>query len=322
MRWIAALGILVALAVAAGASAGPSPTHRFKTPGAPAFPLAYHGFIWVAGHRGGTIYKIDPRRDRIVHAYHTNEDACFIEGSGGHIVYYSCDAPGAEVLNIRTGRMHTIGGGLRFAIPHRRPGVAYWDGNFEYAGSEWTSGPGLVVRRDRKTHVVLKRWRGIDTSGTTTTASGSIWIPGLTSVTRIDPHNDTLTIIPLPGALTDPSANQGYANVERVAVTRGTIWVTNPAGLYRINERTHIAALVRGISVGDLSEWGYIDLVAAHGSVFVRNGPSDVLRLDPKTGRVTARYPATGGGGGIEVAYGSLWVTNFINDTTWRIPLG
>jgi hypothetical protein len=321
-RSVAAFGVLATLAAAAVASGASSPSHRFKTPGAPALPLAYHGFLWVAAHRGGTIYKINPKMNRIVHAYQTWESACYIGGSGNWIVYSSCDAPGVKVLNIRTGRMRTFGGGLRFVIPHRRTGVAYWDGNFEYAGSEWTTGPGFVVRRDPKTHVVLKRWSGIDGSGTATIAGRSIWTPGQTSVTRIDPNDDTLTIIPLPGALKDPGANQGYATVERAAVTPGTIWVTNPAGLYRINEHTNAAVHVPGISVGDLYQLGNIDLVAANGSLFMRNGPNSVVRIDPATGRITARYPASGGGGGIEVAYHSLWVTNFINDTTWRVPLG
>lgn len=321
-RSIASLGIVVALALAAAASASHRPSHKFKTPGAPALPLAYHGFLWVAAHRGGEIYKIDPKTNRIIHAYQTWESACYIEGSGDRIVYSSCDAPGVKVLNIRSGRIRTFGGGLRFVLPHRRTGVAYWDGNFEFAGSEWTTGPGFVVRRDPRTHVVLKRWTGIDGCGTATIAGGSLWTAGGTSVTRIDPKDDTLTIIPLPGALKEPGANQGYATVERAAVTPGTIWVTNPAGLYRINEHTNAAVHVPGISVGDLYQLGNVDLVAENGSLFMRNGPNSVVRINPTTGKITATYPASGGGGGIEVAYGSLWVTNFIRDTTWRVPLG
>lgn len=324
-----ALAVLVigALLVGAAASAANRPKHTFKTPGAPAFPLAYRGFLWVAAHRGGQIFKINPRTDRIVHTYQTFESSCLpLIGSGDKILFASCGLTGAKILDIRSGRMHTMPAGPRFYVRMRNHG-AYW-GNLGFAGSEWigkgNGGPtGTIERVDPKTHVVLKRFRGIDVEvGTATAADGSLWIPGFTSVARIDPTDDTLTIIPLPGALSEPGPDQGYANAERLAVTPGAVWLTNPAGLYRITVKTNTAQLIRGISVGDLDQFGYIDLVAAKGSLFMRNGPKTVLRIDPVNGKVLSTYPASGGGGGIDVGFGSLWVANFINDTTWREPLG
>lgn len=325
-----ALAVLLvgALLVGAAASAAARPSHKFKTPGAPAFPLAYHGFLWVAAHRGGGIFKINPRTNRIVHTYQTGQPSCqTLVGFGNKILFATCTPGRGEILDIRSGRLHTMPVGLRFYLRHLRNGVAYW-GHLGFAGSEWigkgNGGPTETIERiDPKTHVVLKRFRGIDAQvGTATVTDGSLWIPGFTSVARIDPTDDTLTIVPLPGALSEPGFNQGYADAERLAVTPGAVWLTNPAGLYRISEKTNTAKLVPGISVGNLDQFGYIDLVAAKGSLFMRNGPKTVLQIDPATGKVTATYPASGGGGGIEVAYGSLWVANFINDTTWRIPLG
>jgi hypothetical protein len=313
---------LTVLAVTTVAGAAAKPSARFKTPGAPAFPVAYRGFLWVAAHRGGAIYKIDPKTDRIVHTYQTNESACYIQGSGSRIIFYTCDGPGGTVLNIRTGKMRRFGGGPQWSITTRPLGHASYWGNLTYAGSEWIFSPGRVERVDPKSHVVLKRWHGIDGEGSSNVANGSIWIGGTTTVTRVDMSDDKLTIIPLPGALTDPGDNQGYAVLERLAVTPGTIWATNPRGLYRIDMRTNQATQVPAIHVGNLDEWGYIDLVAAAGSLFMRNGPSQVVRIDPISGKITHRYAAAGGGGGIELAYRSLWVTNFIADTTWRIPIG
>lgn len=320
---VAAFFAAGALAFTMTAGAAPSPNHRFKTEGAPAFPVAYGGFLWVAAHRSGAIYEIDPRRNRIVHSYQTDESACYLNGSGDLMVFYTCDGPGGKYVDMRTGRMHTFGGGPGFATPISE-GQTQW-GNIDYAGSEWTKGPDSneVLRLDPRTHVVLKRFHGIEWEGNPwTVADGSLWMPAFTTVTRFDATNDTATIIPLPGSLKDPGPNQGYADIERLAITPGALWATNPAGLYRIDARTNEATLIPGIRVGDLDEFGYIDLVSANGSLFMRNGPNQVIRIDPTTGKIMARYPATGGGGGIEVAYGSLWVTNFISDTTWRIPLG
>jgi hypothetical protein len=311
---------LGALALAAAVAAAPQPSHKFRTQGAPAFPFAYRGWLWVAAHRGGAIYKINPKTNRIVHTYQTEESACYAQGSGGKITYYTCDGPGGVVVDLRTGKMRRFAKARFTSNPVE--GVSYW-GGLRYDGSDWIRTPkGLLERIDPKTHVVLKRWHGIQGEGSSNVADGSIWFAGDTVVTRVDPRDDTVTIIPLPGALSEPGPNQGYAVIERPAVTPGAIWAPNPAGLYRIDEGTNTARRVPGIQVGNLDEWGYIDIVAARGSLFMRNSPRQVVRIDPKSGSITARYPASGGGGGIEVAYGSLWVTNFITDKTWRIPLG
>jgi hypothetical protein len=311
---------LGALVLAAAVAAAPQPSHKFPTPGAPAFPFAYRGWLWVAAHRGGEIYKINPKTNRIVHTYQTGESACFAQGSGGKVTYFTCDGPGGVVIDVRTGKMRRFAKARFTSNPVE--GVTYW-GGLKYAGSDWIrTTRGVFERIDPKTHVVLKRWHGTQGEGTSNVADGSIWFGGNTVVTRVDPHDDTLTIIPLPGARSEPGPNQGYAELERLAVTPGAIWAPNPAGLYRIDEGTNTAKLVPGIRVGNLDEWGYIDIVAARGSLFMRNSPTQVVRIDPKSGSITAQYPASGGGGGIAVAYGSLWVTNFINDRTWRIPLG
>jgi hypothetical protein len=300
---------LVVLAVTAAAGAAPKPSARFKTPGAPANVAAYRGWIWVAAHRGGELYKINPSTNRIVHTYRKLGDGCGVFGRGASVAFWDCEG-GGYLVNVRTGKRRVFSGQ---ALP-----VAY-------AGSLWVwpADPnGVLERVDPKTHVVLKRWHGIDFEGPWSLDRGSIWIPGLTTLARVDTGDDTLTIIPLPGAAAWPDPQQVYSVVWRAAITPGAVWVPNPRGIYRVDERTNRARLVPGIRVGTLDEWGNIDIVASGGSLYVRLAGDRVVRIDPKSGAVTARYPATGGGGGIEVAFGSLWVTNFIADTTWRIPLG
>ena len=302
-----ALLCLAVLAVTA-AGAADKPSAKFKTAGAPGFITAYRGWIWVGAHRSGLLYKIDPRTDKTARTYNLPEDVCGLGGTGPDVWAGTCDGVGA-LVNIRTGK-------IRQARTEFPP--------ISYAGSLWLTRHdrgGRLQRVDPKTRLVLKTWRGIDVEGPPRVGSGAIWIPGLTTLSRFDATDDTRTIIPLPGAKSDPGLNQGYATVWNVAITPGTIWVPNPAGVYRVNERTNTATLLPRLRVGNLDEWGNIAIAAARGSLFVRLSPNQVERVNPNTGTVTARYPATGGGGDIAVAYGSLWVTNFAADTTWRIPI-
>jgi hypothetical protein len=299
---------LTVLAVATVAGAATKPSARLETPGAPAFVIAHRGWIWVGAHRGDQLFKINPRTNKVVHAYTVSDSVCGVTGSGPDVFVSGCDDMNSRI-GVRTGKVRRG--------PRGFPPLAY-------AGSLWRlswSLPGVLQRLDPKTHTVLKTFGGIDSEGPPRASDGSIWIPGHTTLTRVDTRNDTRTVIPLPGAKAAPGPNQGYAVVSNIAFERGTVWVPNPAGIYRVDERTNAARLLPGIHLGDLDQWGDIGFVAAKGSLFIRPTANQVVRIDPATGAVTARYPATGGGGDIAVAFGSLWVTNFISDTTWRIPL-
>lgn len=300
---------LTVLAATTVAGAATKPSAKLKTPGAPAFVTAHRGWIWVGAHRGDQLFKINPRTNKVVHAYTVSDSVCGVIDSGPDVFAGGCDDRN-NLVRVRTGRVRRGPSGFP---------------PFAYARSLWwlRRSPAVVLERlDPKTHVVLKAFRGIDAEGRPRTGDRSIWIPGLTTLTRIDTRNDTQTVIPLPGAKADPGPNQGYATVWNIAFTRDTVWIPNPAGIYRVDERTNATSLLPGIHVGNLDQWGNIGIVAAKGSLFVRATAKHVVRIDPETGAVTARYPATGGGGDIAVAFGSLWVTNFISDTTWRIPLG
>jgi hypothetical protein len=46
-----------------------------------------------------------------------------------------------------------------------------------------------------------------------------------------------------------------------------------------------------------------------------------VARIDPSSGQAIQRYPATGGGGGVTVGFGSLWLTNTGPGSVWREPI-
>ena len=63
----------------------------------------------------------------------------------------------------------------------------------------------------------------------------------------------------------------------------------------------------------------YID--AADGAIWLRTSDDSIARIDTRTREVVATYPASGGGGDMALAFGSLWVANFADDTLWRIGI-
>jgi streptogramin lyase len=155
-------------------------------------------------------------------------------------------------------------------------------------------------------------------------AYGSVWLADADGgvVTRVDAKSlQVVAAIALPGYGTN-GAQPGGGNLSGgyFAFEAGYAWVTGPHELFRIDPGTNRATSY-DIGIEALSEWGDVCIAAGRGTVWVRTTDTEVVRVDPQTGKVVSRYPAAGGGGCIAVGFKSLWVVNFIDSTVWRIPL-
>lgn len=305
-KGIASAALAGAIAVSAAAAAG-GPVARFHTPSGPGFLAIDHGGVWVAAHRGGALYELDPRTNRIARTIRTNDDVFDITVMGRYLVLSEGAFPGLRLIDPATGK----------TVRYTHDGVmpARW------GGSAWKLTQNGIARLDPKTHLVLKRFRVRSSEGPPVKDAGSLWIPSDAWVTRIVLATNAETVIPLPGSETQAGPNQGYAIASHLVATPGKIWTGNPAGIYWIDEATNKATSVPGTRVGNLDQWGNIGMTVGQGSVFARTGPTTVSRIDPNTATVVGTYPAAGGGGDVAVGFGSLWVTNFGTDSTWRESL-
>lgn len=77
--------------------------------------------------------------------------------------------------------------------------------------------------------------------------------------------------------------------------------------------------VVATISVGLPIDGG--DIAAGAGAVWVRGVGMLLMRIDPKTDRVTDVYGPPSGSGGVAVGEGAVWVTAHDVPVVWRLPL-
>jgi streptogramin lyase len=292
----------VALTLAATTAAAPRPIATFHTPYTPTQIVSAFGAIWVAGGRGGDLYRLNPTTNRIGFHLQTNADTCDLWTQAAELWLGDCDDSHFRVTDVRRPQR------LRNAQRDWRP----------YARSLWGWSGGSYVRIDPKTHVVVKSFPHIQSDVPNAFGYGSVWFGTYTHVTRIDVATNAVSVIPLPGAKTEPGPAQGFANPWHMALAAGRVWFGNPAGIYRLDTRTNTATLLR-IPIGPYPDGGNIDIVAGAGSIWAGTSERAVVRIDPSTGNVIGRYP--GGGGDIAVAFGSLWVTKPVIDQVWRIPV-
>ena len=81
----------------------------------------------------------------------------------------------------------------------------------------------------------------------------------------------------------------------------------------------NIAHLFR-VGVKPFREYWLMSFAPGGRSLWMRTNDRTVARISPTSGKVVARYPAAGGGGGVAFGFRSIWVANFAENRVWRIP--
>lgn len=318
-RGIVAVCIALALVATAGATAAQHARTVIRTAGYPIFAVSGYGSIWVGTHHGQSLYRISPQTNRISKRVNLSGTPCGTPVMGRNVLLVpDCQDEGGNTLAVspKTNRVVKV---FRSAV-----------GAYAY-GSYWglTLDAQSVKRLDPQTGVTIASIpSGISADGADyacvgAAGAGSVWFGADAdkTVSRIDAAtNKVVAVIPLPGAQAQPGPNQGYAGGCPMIYAGGKIWRANPAGVFEIDPATNTARLLH-ITIGNLYAWGDMMFAVGAGSLWVRTSGSAVTRIDPATGNVLGTYPATGGGGGLTVAYGSLWVANAAFDTVWREPI-
>jgi hypothetical protein len=274
------------------------------------------GSVWVTGR--GTLYRINPRTDA-KRAINVGSNLCALpQFAAGYVWVSACENEGTYQIDPRTNHvvreLRTIGIG---AVG---------------AGSLWFYDGGTgVVRLDPRSRLRLADIDpGVDVSsfgGPFLVSQGFVWVYGAgpdsqTAVSLIDVGtNKVVRVIPLPGGKQNGAETGGYFWGGFGAVAGGKVFVTDPAGVYVIDPASWTASLLP-IKVTPFSASGDAAIVGTANDVFTRVSNGVVDELDASDGQVVHQYAASGGGGGLDVAYGSLWVANNAADSVWRYPVG
>jgi len=314
LRLIAVLGLATAALAAVtlpGATAA-APGHRtIAVGGSPVHLGIGFGSVWVLDHRLGIVYRINPQTNRF-RRIAVGESLCATPAFGAGAVWvWGCDSNTTYKINAATNK-----------IVKKVPGI----GPVYGAGSLWViDDSGNVVRVDPSSGLSLATIRpGVsvaDDGGVAVVGDGTVWVSADTGVSRIDVATNMVTdVIPLPGGKVSGQVPGGLLGANYGVFTNGAFWDTNAAGIYKIDAATNTVSRL-GVVLHPLSQFGDVPIAAANGSLWVRTSDTSIARIDETTGKVTARYPAAGGGGGAVVGFGSLWNANFASGTVWRTPI-
>ncbi len=282
----------------------PGVVAAIRTPG---FPVAIgfgHGSVWVAAHRATTVYRIDPQTNRVQARIDVARESCGrVRVSGDAVWVVACeDGPSTRIDPATNQAVETTDSGV---FPPLAAAGRLWQVRSDGLRSSLT-------RLTPRTPKATARIRVGPLPGPGLAAFGAVWVPASDgTITRVDTTHARARVIALGAADTDLLLARAAGAIWAADGLDGSIWRIAPRGRAR---RT-------SLRVRPPSLFYDIGLAGGRGRLFLRSGDTRVLEIEPRTMRITARYPATGAGGHVGVGFGSLWVANAGEDSVWRIRL-
>jgi streptogramin lyase len=327
--WLAALA-----AVAATASVGLTSTataaHGAEQPPPPRVEIALQagsapgggvdafGALWFNAHRAKVLFRVDPATNA-VETIPVPTNQCGAFSTSSDLLWFGNCNPILANPNPGPPTMFGFDPASRTIVRHV-PGFL----GVYAAGSVWTNEDNAsFVRHDPQTgaeqaRVPLQIIPNSNGTSPGTECYGSLWtVNERNSVQRTDLATNTSEIITLKVGHRYPP----YLAGTNFACADGKVWVPNGLGLFRIDPKTKATKRFPVQISTDHREWSDVPIASDGHDVFVRNTATSVARIDARTGKIVQRYPADTGGGGVAVAYGSLWVINPGQDTLWRYAL-
>jgi streptogramin lyase len=287
-------GSLLALALLVAA---PQPSARIVTGKNPCGVVSAAGALWVANDGGGTLVRIDPKKNRVTRRIRVGRGACEVAAGFGAV----------WVANYRTGSL------LRVDLStYRARAIRVGDTPFDVvvaAGRVWTTTwrDGNLVEVDPARSRVVRRIRVGSYPTSMLHRSGVLWVGfgrEATDVARVDPASRQVTRVAV--GVKAPSHFLAAANVIWIVNDGDAIVRLDPANGTVLGTTHAGRTLVQPASAPD-------------GTIWVPDKEIDtIFRIDPATGRVVDAFAGGDGAYNAVRAFGSMWVTSYAGSDVWR----
>jgi streptogramin lyase len=255
--------------------------------------------MWVTAYGDGEVQKIDPKTNTVAATYETDGSPCGVVFVDGSVWVGSVSGEVVDQIDPETGKTLTT-------IP---VGGQVYDVQAGF-GSVWVDNRdgGQVLRIDPATAKVVARIPAGKVLYGLELTDDAVWATSQldNTIIRIDPKTNKRVAV-----ITDP-----HDNPFTFAETAGALWVSHADGAFaELDTKTNRflgAVHTTPRSVGDSD--------AAGGSVWYPDRiTGKLLRIDPRTAKVTAKVELEPGYAVAQEGFGDLWVANFGGEGLARI---
>jgi streptogramin lyase len=276
----------------------PQPTARIATGRNPCGAVAAAGAVWVANDGGGTLARIDPKKNRVTRRIKAGRGACEVAAGFDAVWVTNYNTGSLLRVDLRTYRARTIRvGGSPFDV-------------IVAAGRVWTTAwrDGTLVEVDpAKGRVVRRIAVGAYPTGLLF-RNGFLWVGfgrDATDVARVDPASGQMLKVAV-----------GVKAPSHFLATANAIWVVNDGdALVRLDAAT-------GAVLGT-THFGRTLVQPASApdgrTIWVPDKEIDtIFRVDSATGQVVDSFAGGDGAYNALRAFGSMWVTSYAGGDVWR----
>jgi virginiamycin B lyase len=262
--------------------------------------IATDDAIWIPQRASGTAIRVDPKNNAPQQPVAIGSPICASLLSAFDSVWSaSC---GSSTIH----RFHPVSGNVTASapLPVADPATRL----VAAAKSVWvaTDRKGVISRIDPASDAAVAEVFVPANPAGLAASDDVVWVTSEEGdvLTRIDAHTNLVTDTVKVGRRPGP-----------IAIGEGAVWVLNrgDGSVSRVDQKTH--KVIATIRVGEGAIDG--DIAAGEGAVWVSARGMPIIRIDPRTNRVTQRFTGDGGGA-IVVGHGSVWVAAGAN-TTWRV---
>jgi streptogramin lyase len=273
------------------------------------------GSVWVASHRGSSLYRLDPATNTIQQRITFADGQCAPPVFGASLVLVSPCSPTVAVVDPTTNQVVNNVSGVYGAFT-------------VVDGVPWAVTPSSIASLDPLTNKITRSITVVDANPRHVSnpgveaayGDGAFWAITVAdnqsfggSVVKIDAKTGTVDHVYLTP---DPG---GYADIQFLD---HAVWLKgdDSGRLVKLDAATGKTHVYNLPGFQPLTDYFVMAMGVGMGDLWIRLSSGSVSRFDPVTGTVVAHYPADSSakGGYVSVYDGSLWVANFDSDTVWR----
>ncbi|HEY7876384.1 MAG TPA: hypothetical protein VIG64_14810, partial [Actinomycetota bacterium] len=281
-----------------------------------------YGSVWVAVDEAGEVARIDPASNQVAATVEVGGHPCTGLAAGfGAVWSPSCTDNAIYRIDARTEKVEAV---IEIPVFQSFSGEGPFGGITTGAAAVWTITEGkagsfdVLARIDPRTDEVAATFPLGYPVGEPTFADGSIWVlaPEDDRVLRVDPRSGE--VIAEVKGLAQPAFMA--AGKDALWVLSGT-WGEHPFGdgsVTRIDTATN--AITARIRIDEIAGTAS-NIAVGEGFVWARTGRTVLVKIDPSTNEIVERVDEPRGAGGVEIGFGSLWLSDFTTDHVWRVAI-
>ena len=303
-RYVLALSLLVAPAVAAAAGATTHVVAKIRVGSQPCAGVAAFGSFFETNYGSATLSRVNPRTNKVTKTGVLGAQPCGIAAGAGSLWIDGFGTARVERVNRKTLKV----------VKRIKVGIEVWDVAFAF-GSVWATNnfDGSVSRIDPATNRIVKT---IKTGGQPTNfavADDALWV-GNNDQTATD--HDVYRIDPATN--TSKAIDVGHPLPSGIIVSADSVWVANGDNtVVRLGRSTRsVEATIKtgsGPQQGDL---------APDGTVWIPNQVGDSVTVIDPNANVVARTIKLAKGSApfvLRRGFGDLWVGSYKGNSLYRI---